>query len=48
LAANKPIEKVSFSKNASSAGSKIGDYFLPLKVLGSGDRAWSQPLKKLC
>jgi hypothetical protein len=29
---NEPVEKVSFLKTASSAGSKIGNYFLPSKV----------------
>jgi hypothetical protein len=30
--ANEPVEKVTFLKTASSAGSKIGSYFLPSKV----------------
>jgi hypothetical protein len=30
---NEPVGKVSFLKTASSAGSKIGNYFLPSKVL---------------
>jgi hypothetical protein len=29
---NEPVEKVSFLENASFAGSKIGNYFLPPKV----------------
>jgi len=29
---NEPVEKVTFLKTASSAGSKIGNYFLPSKV----------------
>jgi len=29
---NEPVEKVSFLKTASSAGLKIGNYFLPSKV----------------
>jgi hypothetical protein len=32
LRANEPVEKVTFLKTASSAGSKIGSYFLPSKV----------------
>jgi hypothetical protein len=32
---------------ASSAGSKIGNYFLSLKLPGFGNRVWSQLLKKL-
>jgi hypothetical protein len=31
-AANEPVEKVTFLKSASSAGSKIGNYFLSSKV----------------
>jgi hypothetical protein len=30
---NKPVEKVTFSKTASSAGSKIGSYFLSSRLL---------------
>jgi hypothetical protein len=45
---NEPVEKVTFFKTASSAGSKIGNYFLSLKGIGSGNRAWSQLLRKLC
>jgi hypothetical protein len=30
--ANEPVEKVTFLKTASSAGSKIGNYFLSSKV----------------
>jgi hypothetical protein len=30
--ANEPVEKVAFLKTASSAGSKIGNYFLSSKV----------------
>ena len=33
LAPNEPVVKVAFLKTASSAGSKIESYFLPLKVL---------------
>jgi len=29
---NEPVEKFTFLKIASSAGSKIGNYFLPSKV----------------
>ena len=29
---NEPVETVTFLKTASSAGSKIGNYFLSLKV----------------
>jgi len=29
---NEPVEKVTFLKTASSAGSKIGNYFLSSKV----------------
>ena len=47
LMPNEPVEKVSFAKTASSAGSKIGNYFLSLMVFGSGNRAWAQLLKKL-
>jgi hypothetical protein len=30
---NRPVEKVTFLKSASSPGSKIGNYFLSLKVV---------------
>jgi hypothetical protein len=33
FAPNEPVEKVTFLKNASSAESKIGNYFLSSKVL---------------
>jgi hypothetical protein len=36
---DEPVEKVTFLKTASSAGSKIGNYFLPPKVIGFGERA---------
>ena len=48
LMPNEPVEKVSFAKTASSAGSKIGNYSLSSKVLGSGNGVWSQLLKKVC
>jgi hypothetical protein len=35
---NEPVEKVTFLRIASSAGSKMGDYSLPVKGLGSGNR----------
>jgi hypothetical protein len=41
------VEKVTFLKTASSAGSMKGNYFLSLKVVGSGNTAWSQLLKKV-
>ncbi len=44
---NEPVEKVTFLKSASSAGSKIGNCFLSSKVFGSGNRAWAQLLKGL-
>jgi hypothetical protein len=34
----KPVEKVTFPKILSSAGSRKGNYFLSLRVLGSGNR----------
>jgi hypothetical protein len=45
---NEPVEKVTFFNSASSAGSKIGNYFLTSKVFGPGNRACSQLLRKLC
>jgi hypothetical protein len=37
LPPNEPVEKVTFLKTASSAGSKIGnDHFLSSRVFGSG------------
>ncbi len=36
--ANEAVEKVAFLKTASSAGSRIGNYFLSL-IFGSGNRA---------
>jgi hypothetical protein len=44
---NEAVEKLTFLRIASSAGSKIGNYFLSLKGFGSGNRAWSQLMKKL-
>jgi hypothetical protein len=41
LMPNEPVEKISFAKTASSAGSKVGNYILSLMVFGSGNRAWS-------
>jgi hypothetical protein len=43
-----PVEKVTFLKMSSSVGSKIESYFLSSKGFGSGNRAWSQLLRKLC
>jgi hypothetical protein len=45
IAHNEPVEKVTFLKTASSAGSQIGKYFLPSKVFESADRVWAQLLK---
>jgi hypothetical protein len=44
---NEPVEKITFSKTASSAGSIIGNHFLSLKGYMFGNRAWSQLLKKV-
>jgi hypothetical protein len=46
LASNEPVEKVTFLKTASSAGSKIESYFLPLKVLTTHG-ATPKPLTKM-
>jgi hypothetical protein len=35
---NEPVEKVTFLKSASSAGSKITNYCLSPKVFGCGNR----------
>jgi hypothetical protein len=43
---NEPVEKVTFLKTASSAGSKIGNYFLSLKMVGFGEGFWSQHFRK--
>jgi len=45
LAHNEPVEKVTLLKAASSAESKIGNYFLSWKVFGPGNTAQSQLLK---
>jgi hypothetical protein len=46
---NELVEKVTFLKTASSAGLKIENYrFLSSRVFGSGNKAWSQLLKRLC
>jgi hypothetical protein len=39
LILNEPVERVTFLKTASPAESKIGNYFLALKLCGSGNRA---------
>ncbi len=45
---SEPARKVTFLRTVSSAGSKIGNYFLALKDSDSGNRASSQLPKNLC
>jgi hypothetical protein len=44
---NEPAEKVTLLRIASFAGSKIGNYFLPSKVVGSANQVWSRLLEEL-